>query len=198
MQYGPASTRVRSTTFTPDSGPVVFVTAGTVRHDGEVRGAYPGTFDPPTIAHLAIADAARAQCSLDHVDLVLNRAPLGKTGMRPLSARLAMLEAVAATRPWLHVVVTEKLHLADIAADYEVLILGADKWGQLLDVAFYDSAAARDDAVGRLPMLAVAPRQGLAIPEECVVLDIELPDISSTAAREGRLDYVVPEARPFI
>ena len=189
---------MRSTTFTPASGPGLFVTAGTVRHHGEVRGAYPGTFDPPTIAHLAIAEAARAQCALDRVELVLNREPLGKTSMRPLDARLEMLEAVAANRPWLHVVVTEKLHLADIAADYDVLILGADKWGQVLDVAFYDSAAARDDAIARLPTLAVAPRQGLSVPDRCVVLDIELSDVSSTAARAGRVDYVVPEARPFM
>lgn len=189
---------MRSTTFTPVSGPVVFVTAGTVRHHGAVRGAYPGTFDPPTIAHLAIAEAARAQCPLDDVDLVLNRNPLGKTGMRALDARIEMLHAVAAERPWLHVVVTEKLHLADIAADYEVLILGADKWVQVLDVSFYESVAARDAAVARLPMLAVAPREGLAVPAECVLLDVELSDVSSTAARAGRLDYVVPEARRFM
>ena len=188
---------MRSTTFTAVSGPV-FVTAGTVRHHGEVRGAYPGTFDPPTIAHLAIAEAARTQCSLEHVDLVLNREPLGKTGMRPLDARIEMLEAVATTRPWLHVIVTEKLHLADIADEYDVLILGADKWAQLLDVAFYESVAARDDAVMRLPTLAVAPRQGLVVPEQCVLLEVELSEVSSTAARAGRIDYVVPEARPFI
>ena len=163
-----------------------------------MRGAYPGTFDPPTIAHLAIAEAARAQCDLDHVDLVLNRAPLGKTEMRPLAERIAMLEAVATTRGWLHVVVTEKLHLADIADDYDVLILGADKWAQLLDVAYYDSVAARDDAVSRLPTLAVAPRQGLAVPDECVLLDVELSEVSSTAARAGRLDYVIAEARRFM
>jgi len=198
VQYGPASTRVRSTTFTPLSGPVGFVTAGTVRHHGEVRGAYPGTFDPPTIAHLAIAGAALEQCGLERVDLVLNREPLGKTGMRSLDDRLAMLDAVTATRPWLHVAFTEKLHLADIATNYDVLILGADKWSQVLDVAFYDSAAARDDAVARLPTLAVAPRQGLEVPDECVLLRVDFSDVSSTAARGGRLDYVVPEARTFM
>jgi len=163
-----------------------------------VRGAYPGTFDPPTIAHLAIAEAARAQCALDHVDLVLNRDPLGKTGMRALETRIAMLEAVAATRPWLHVVVTDKLHLVDIADGYDVLVLGADKWAQVLDVSFYESIAARDDAVARLPTLAVAPRQGLLVPDECVLLEVDLSHVSSTAARAGRVDYVVPEARPFM
>ena len=138
------------------------------------------------------------QCALERVDLVLNREPLGKAGMRPLDQRVEMLEAVAESRPWLQVVVTDKLHLADIAVGYDVLILGADKWGQLLDVEFYDSPAARDDAVTRLPRLAVAPRQGLAVPHECVLLEVELSEVSSTAARDGRIDYVVPEARRFM
>jgi len=34
-------------------------------------GCYPGSFNPPTIAHLAVADAARRQAGLDSVDLVL-------------------------------------------------------------------------------------------------------------------------------
>jgi nicotinic acid mononucleotide adenylyltransferase len=96
-------------------------------------GAYPGTFDPPTLAHLAIAKAARRQCGLDAVDLVVNAQPLGKAGARPLAGRMAMLEAVTANRPWLRVVTTDRLHLGDIAEGYDVLVLGADKWVQVLD-----------------------------------------------------------------
>ncbi|HEX2384773.1 MAG TPA: hypothetical protein VHI95_19165 [Acidimicrobiales bacterium] len=162
------------------------------------RGAYPGTFDPPTIAHLAIAEAARDQCRLDRVDLVVNRAPLGKQDMRPLDVRVAMLDAVVATRPWLGVIVTDQVHLADIAAGYDALVLGADKWAQVLDSAFYESTAARDDAVARLPLLAVAPRDGLPLPESCVVLEVDLSQVSSTEARAGRHDLVVPEARPYL
>ena len=163
-----------------------------------MRGAYPGTFDPPTIGHLAIAEAAASQCGLERVDLIVNREPLGKSAIRPLHRRVAMLEAVAASRPWLRVAITDKVHLADIADGYDVLVLGADKWSQVLDVAFYDSPAARDDAVARLPRLAVAPRHDFAVPDGCVVLDVDLPDVSSTAARAGRVELVVPEARPFL
>jgi hypothetical protein len=166
-----------------------------VRH---LRGAYPGTFDPPTIAHLAVAEAARGQCGLDHVDFVLNRRPLGKDSPRSLATRVAMLEAVATTRPWLGVVVTDDLHLADIAHGYDVLVLGADKWAQVLDPAFYESMPARDDAVARLPLLACAPRDGLAVPDGCVVLAVDLSHVSSTAARAGRVDLVLPEALPFL
>jgi hypothetical protein len=163
-----------------------------------VRGAYPGTFDPPTIAHLAIAEAARLQCALASVDLILNRQPLGKSGMRPLSTRVAMLEAVSATRPWLGVVVTDRLHLADIAEGYDVLVMGADKWVQVLDPSFYESEAARDAAVARLPRLAVAPRNGLPVPDRCELLALEMPEVSSTAARGGRTDLVLPEAARFL
>jgi len=160
-----------------------------------VRGAYPGTFDPPTIAHLAVAEAARSQCALERVDLIVNREPLGKSTISPLATRIAMLEAVAASRPWMTVVVTDKAHLADIAVDYDVLVLGADKWSQVLDVAFYSSVAARDDAVSRLPQLAVAPRQGYPLPDDCVLLDVQMSAVSSTAARSGRVDLVPPEVR---
>ena len=163
-----------------------------------MRGAYPGTFDPPTIAHLAIAEAARAQCDLSDVDLVLNREPLGKSPARPLETRVAMLEAVASTRSWLHVVVTNQLHVADIAQGYDVLVLGADKWSQVLDPGFYASEHERDAAVARLPTLAVAPRHDFEVPRSCVLLDIDLSHVSSTAARAGHIDLVLPEALPFL
>ncbi len=163
-------------------------------------GAYPGTFDPPTIAHVAIADAARRECGLDAVDFIVNEGPLGKAGVRSLASRVAMLEALAASRPWVRVVVTDRLHLADIAEGYDVLVLGADKWAQVLDASFYDSEAARDAAVARLPRLAVAPRYGLALPGGCVVLDIGdgHDAVSSTAARSGRVDVVPPEVRSVL
>ncbi len=163
-------------------------------------GAYPGTFDPPTIAHVAIAQAARDQCRLDAIDIVVNEQPLAKANVRPLATRVAMLEAIAVSRPWLRVVVTDLQHLADIAAAYDVLVLGADKWVQVLDVTFYESEAERDAAVARLPQLAVAPRDGLAMPNGCVVLEVDaaLADMSSTAARAGQLHLIPPEIRRLL
>jgi nicotinic acid mononucleotide adenylyltransferase len=162
-------------------------------HAAGVRAAYPGTFDPPTIAHVAIAEAAYERCGVDGVDLVVNTAPLGKDDALSLDVRVSMLEAVAAPRPWLSVVVSERQLLADIAEGYDVLVLGADKWAQVVDERWYDSAAARDAAVGRLPRLAVARRHGLALPPGCIVLDVDLPHVSSTAARAGRSDLLPPE-----
>src|SRR3954449_7981450 len=111
------------------------------------RGVYPGSFNPPTIAHLAIAEAARHQCELDRVDLVVSRVALAKEHVEhpPFADRIAILERVAATRPWLGVVVTEAQLLADIATGYDVLVLGADKWAQIHDVAFYSGSAGERD-----------------------------------------------------
>lgn len=164
----------------------------------ERRGAYPGTFDPPTVAHLAIAEAARDHCALDVVDLIVNRTPLGKADMRPLADRVAMLGAVCASRPWLRVAVTDHVHIADIAEGYDVLVIGADKWHQILDESFYESTAARDDAVARLPRIAVAPRHDLPMPDGCDVLPVDLSHISSTKARAGAHDLIAPEARRFV
>ena len=80
---------------------------------------YPGSFDPLTVAHLAIAEAAWRSCGVEVVELVLSRDPLGKEGREPapLEERLAAIEAAAeAGRPWLRTGVTDQRHLADIAA----------------------------------------------------------------------------------
>jgi ribosomal protein S18 acetylase RimI-like enzyme len=164
-----------------------------------MRAAFPGTFDPPTVAHLAIAEAARAQCGVDVVDLVVNADPIGKAATHDLPTRIAMLEAIAASRPWLRVVVTDHRLLADIADGYDVLVVGADKWAQVVDPRYYGgSPVERDAAVARLPDVAVAPRAGAPVPDGCVVLDVDLPAVSSTAARSGAVDVVPPEARPLL
>ena len=155
------------------------------------RGCYPGSFDPLTVAHLAIADAAVAQLDLDRLDLALSAdVALGKDAHHsPLDERVALIEDVAAAsgRPWLGVVVTHHRLLVDIAAGYDVLVLGADKWAQVLDVAFYDSLEHRDDALHRLPAVACAPRRGHPLPAGVAVLDVPewVDEVSSSAVRQG-------------
>src|SRR5205085_2352115 len=117
-------------------------------------------FNPPTVAHLGIAAAARSRFGLARVDLVVSARALEKEHVeRPLlSDRLAVLEALARRVGWLGVRVTEAQLLADIAEGYDVLVMGADKWHQVLDVRFYgNSTTARDAALARLPRLAIAP-----------------------------------------
>ncbi len=161
---------------------------------------YPGSFNPLTVAHLAIAEDALHRCRLDRVDLAVSRVALGKdpdAGPR-LDDRVSVLEHAASTRPWLGVVVTDRQLLVDIAAGYEVLVLGADKWAQVVDASFYADEAARDAAVAALPHLAVAPRLDHPLPAgDVTVLGVELHHVSATAARGGDRSLFAPEARAF-
>jgi nicotinic acid mononucleotide adenylyltransferase/predicted RNA-binding protein with PIN domain len=169
---------------------------------GERRGVYPGSFDPPTIAHAAIAEAAMQAAQLDRLDLAISRLALGKDAatQRPLAARLAAIERLTETRPWLGVVVTDAQLIADIAAGYDAVVMGADKWEQVRDPAWYgDDPAARDAALARLPRVLVTPRPGFTIVgAEALELPPELGDVSSTAARAGSHHLIVPEARDVI
>lgn len=165
-------------------------------------GVYPGSFNPPTVAHVAIADAARRQRRLDRVVLAHSHQVLGKTDVeRPLFRhRAEVLEAVAAEHHWLAAMVTPHRLLADIAAGYDVVVMGADKWHQILELQWYDgSEEARDEAIGRLPELAIAPRPPLEVPDQW---RLDLPDeliggISSTEARGGAVELMAPAARRF-
>lgn len=164
-------------------------------------GVYPGSFNPPTVAHLAIAEAFRDAHDLERVDLSVSRVALAKEDVeRPLLAhRFDVLTAVAASRPWLGAVLTDAQLLVDVAEGYDSLVMGADKWHQILDPVFYgDSTEARDDAVARLPRLAIVPRPPLDVPREHR-LDVaeHLADVSSSAVRAGERDWMLPEAAVF-
>lgn len=162
------------------------------------RGVYPGSFDPPTHAHLAVADAARRRHHLDRVDLAVSRVALvkGPAAVPSLEQRVAVLEAVAARVGWLGVVVSDRQLIVELAEGYDVVVMGADKWHQVGDPAFYGGdPAARDDAVARLPTVAVAPRPPWSVPA-ALLLDVadEHHHVSSTRARGGDRSLMVPEA----
>jgi len=114
-----------------------------------------------------------------------------------LAERVAALERLTGTRPWIRVVVTDGRLITDIAAGYDVVVMGADKWAQVRDPAWYQgSATARDDALQQLPRVLVAPRAGFTV-EDAEVLDIDPvhADVSSSAAREGEHHLIAPEYR---
>lgn len=157
-------------------------------------GCYPGSFDPPTIGHLAVAEAALAHCALDRLDLVLSEDPLGKPAAAPFAERAARVEAATAGRDRLAVVRTSARLLVDICAGYDVLVLGADKWGEVVDPAWYGSETARDEAVARLPRVVVAPRAGAYVPEgvELLPVDPAIRAVSSSEVRAGRRSWAAP------
>jgi hypothetical protein len=174
--------------------------------------AYPGSFDPPTLAHLAVADAAVAQLGVDRVDLVISLDRLGKDATRQvrIADRLSVITDVARARPWLGLATTEHRLIADIAAGYDAVVVGADKWAQVLDASWYDgSAAERDRALGGLPAVGVAPRAidpGAAparvlLPRSLRVVELDVHpshrNVSATAVRTGRHEWMAPEAATF-
>jgi hypothetical protein len=168
-----------------------------------VIGCYPGSFDPPTVAHLAVAEAAVEAAALDRLDLVVSRVALGKEhlGAPSLAERIAVLEAVAATRPWLGVAVTDARLITDIARSYDAVVMGADKWRQVNDPTWYADEAARDAAVAALPLVLVAPR-GDDRPAGVRLLDVDgaLRHVSATAVREGHPQasgWALPEAAGY-
>lgn len=163
-------------------------------------GCYPGSFNPPTIAHLAVAEAAVHAGRLIRLDLVVSRIALGKEDLAvpTLAERVEVLHAVAATRPWLGVAVTDTQLITDIARSYDAVVMGADKWRQVNDASWYPDADARDAAVAALPLVLVAPR-GDDRPEGVRLLDIDEAHlhVSATAVREGArhaTGWVLPEA----
>ncbi len=166
-------------------------------------GVYPGSFNPPTIGHLAIARAALVQRGLERVDLAVSRVALGKeqTARPGFEDRIAVLEASVADIDGLAVVVTDQQLLVDIAQGYDVVVMGADKWAQVLDPAFYgNSEEARDQAVAALRQLdlAIAPRPPFEVPPGTgLMVDEALAAVSSSEARQGRIEWMTPAAQVF-
>jgi hypothetical protein len=166
-----------------------------------VIGCYPGSFNPPTVAHLAVAEAAVRQGGLERLDLVLSHGALGKDDaeLPAVEQRAEVLRAVAAGRPWLGVVVTDRRLIAEIAAGYDVVVVGADKWRQVVDASWYDDdPEQRDAAVAALPRVLVAPR-GDDRPEgvELLELDEDHRHVSASAVRDGHdhaQGWALPEA----
>jgi nicotinic acid mononucleotide adenylyltransferase/predicted RNA-binding protein with PIN domain len=165
------------------------------------RGVYPGSFDPLTIAHLAIAEAARERAGLARVDLALSRDTLGKERVQAaIDARVAAIERAARTRPWLGAVVTDDRLIADIARGYDAVVMGADKWAQVRDPAWYGGdVERRNRALASLPRVLVVPRPGFDVEDaETLAIDDDHAHVSSTRARAGDHRLVAPEARPRI
>jgi predicted RNA-binding protein with PIN domain/nicotinic acid mononucleotide adenylyltransferase len=182
---------------------------------GGAVGVYPGSFDPLTVAHVAIAEAAVRAAHLDRIDLALSTVALGKEdgAHSSIEARADAIRRAARTRPWLAVTTTENQLIAEIAAGYDVVVMGADKWAQVRDPAWYGGdVGARDAALATLPRVLVAPRPGFEVDlsdggdrgdggdragGRAEVLDID-PDhgeVSSTRARAGEQHLVAAGAR---
>lgn len=161
-------------------------------------GVYPGSFNPPTVAHLAIARAARDAHALERVVLSVSRTALAKEHVEhpPFDERILVLRASVAHLDWLTVRITHHQLLADVADGFDLLVIGADKWRQIRDPAWYgDDPTARDAAIGRLPPMVIVPRDGIEVPDHLVLHVPDADGVSSTRARGGDLHMMTPAAR---
>ncbi len=164
------------------------------------RAVYPGSFNPPTIGHLEVMRSAIEHLSLTRLDLAVSFSPLGKGPVeRPsLEARLGVLRQSVEHLEIVEVVVTEQRLIADIATGYDVVVMGADKWRQVNDLSFYESELHLEEALARLPRLAVATRGDDPVPEEArLPLRFDTSEISSTRARSGSTEWMTPAARAY-
>jgi cytidyltransferase-like protein len=165
-----------------------------------MRGVYPGSFNPPTIGHVEIMRAAIEHFSLGSLDLVVSARALGKENVETPSMedRVEVLRSSVAHLEVVEVVITDLQLIADIAEGYDVVVMGADKWSQVNDPGFYESAEHLLRSLRRLPRLAIAARGDVEVPEHArLPISEEIDHVSSTGARAGSLEWMTPEAREF-
>ena len=171
-----------------------------------MRVAYPGSFSPPTHAHLAIASAAHRHFELATVEWVVSRDALGKAHAAgpTLEARVEVLHEAAAEFPWLTVSVTEHRFIADIADGYDAIVVGADKWRQVLDPSWYADADECERMRARLGRVLVVPRHDDDLADlddrrgiDIVTIEPEHRSTSSSSARAGDVHLMLPAARAF-
>jgi nicotinate-nucleotide adenylyltransferase len=168
-------------------------------------GILGGTFDPPHLAHLALAEEARTRLGLDRVLFVPAGDPWRKAGqdITPAEHRLAMVRLAVAGKPHFEVCTLEIERkgpsytadtLAELAARYGP---EAELYFLMGEDALHDMPNWKEpERIAALARLIVAPRPDLpepspppesAIPglaERLIPLDMPPIDISATALRE--------------
>lgn len=158
-------------------------------------GILAGTFDPLTVAHTALGDAALADgCEL--VVYVVPETSVGKEDRGGHSARVEALSRRFATVPGRAVASSAAGLYVDIAEDAAAtfpaagvdLVCGADKVLQIMEQAYYDEPV--DAVLDRLfahARLLAAPRQDLSLPRHPGIVELALPAglryVSSTDVR---------------
>lgn len=136
-------------------------------------GLLAGTFNPLTVAHTALAEAAAAATAgCDRVILAMAPTSIGKEGLErahPLD-RLDWVATWARGRPWAVAAVASHPLLVDMAeaagrgGARVALIVGADKAAQLVDPVYYDDPEVALERLARAASLLVAERAGHPAP----------------------------------
>nr|MBF6591759.1 hypothetical protein [Ktedonobacterales bacterium] len=156
----------------PTAPPTAEIIAGaaTLREARRV-GMLPGSFNPLTAAHVALAEAARSAAGLDHLVWLCAARTVDKERVEraALPDRLAQLVAYARTQPGNAVALTNhglyvdearalREHLTAQAALF--ILVGFDKLPQMLDPRYYTDREAALTRLFALARVLVAPRAG--------------------------------------
>jgi nicotinate-nucleotide adenylyltransferase len=172
-------------------------------------GLLGGTFDPPHLGHLVVAECARVELGLDEVRLLVAGDPWMKTTTSPPADRVAMARAAVADDP--HLTVDDR-EVARAGPTYTADTLAAlheeepdTEWWFVLgeDAAAGLAAWERGGDAFALARFVVVTRPGADVPDEEVLPDevvhLEVPqlEVSSTELRERFADgratrYLVP------
>ena len=180
-------------------------------------GVFGGTFDPPHLGHLAIAERARDQLGLERVVFVPAADPPHKRGrtMSPFARRIAMtrlavrghtgftVSDLEARRRGPSYTVETLRALRRRFPDRElVLVLGGDSledfpgWRDprgILELARL-AVAPRADARRDRPRRTDAARPGRVVRLSSPVLELSSSDLRARARRGESLRYLVPDA----
>lgn len=187
-------------------------------------GFLPGSFNPPTCAHLELAAAGR-RAGLDCVYYVLSKRTVDKEQVSgiPLADRLRLLAALARSsgdgvvfaNRGLYVEIAAALGAALPRASELVFLVGHDKIVQIFDPRYYvDRDSALSDLFARARFM-VAPRgtaerdalellldrpenRRFAPSVEHLPLSVEFRDASSTGVRSGEDERVPPEVASYL
>ena len=208
--------------------PEAVLVGGPERIDRGRVGILPGSFNPPTLAHLELARAARRRFDLDHVVFSLSSAIVDKERLEGLCRedRLLLMGLLAREHPWTAVAVINRGLYSEQAPAFRAsfgdaaglwFIVGMDKVLQIFDPKYYDDRARALDALFAHARLIAANRGDwggedlralLEQPEnlpyrdrvEALALPIHLKDESSSAVRRGiEGEYALPQVvREFI
>jgi nicotinic acid mononucleotide adenylyltransferase len=155
----------------PAAPPGAAILVGRARLQRSARvGVFSGSFNPLTLAHVALTDAARAQAQLDAIVWLLAVHTVDKERVERAAQhdRLAQMvafargrgDAVAVTNRGLYVEEARALQPVLAPGALLVMLVGFDKIVQILDPRYY---ADRDAALRELlaeASLIVAPRAG--------------------------------------
>ena len=174
-------------------------------------GLLGGTFDPPHLGHLVVAECARVELDLDEVRLLVAGDPYQKSTTSLPEHRCAMVEAAVADDEHLSV---DRRELARTGPTYTADTLAELTAGEPDTVWFFilgeDAAAglstwARVEEAFALARFVVVTRPGAQAPRAVdlpgPLLHLEIPqlEVSSTElrarfARGGATRYLVPPA----